>query len=240
MSTSVSSIGVLRLYQSTIGKKVIMAITGLIWIGFVVMHMYGNLKVFGFFGGGPEYFNEYAEGLREFGHPILGPRHFLIIFRLLLIFALVSHVWAFFTLTQQSRSARPTGYGRHRTLSTSPASLYIRWGGVAILLFIIFHLAHFTWYPPASVNPAYIPGDAYHNLVSGFQMWGGAVTIIYFIALIALAMHLYHGTWSMFQTLGLNNKTYTTFIRILAILVAVFIPLGFALVPISILFGFIS
>ena len=240
MSTSVSSIGVLRLYQSTIGKKVIMAITGLIWIGFVVMHMYGNLKVFGFFGGGAEYFNEYAHGLREFGHPILGPKHFLILFRLLLIFALAAHVWAFFTLTRQSQSARPTGYGRHRTLATNPASLYIRWGGVAILFFIIFHLAHFTWYPPFSVNPDYIPGDAYHNLVSGFQMWGGAVSIIYFIALAALALHLYHGTWSMFQTLGLNNKTYTTFIRILATLVAVSIPLGFALVPLAILFGFIS
>ena len=237
MSTNVSSIGVLRLAQSSIGKKVIMAITGMIWIGFVVAHMYGNLKVFGFFGGSPEYFNEYAEGLRQFGHPILGPYHFLTIMRLILIFALAAHVWAFFTLTQQSRNARPMNYSQHRKLATGPASLYIRWGGVFILFFIIFHLAHFTWYPPFNINPDYIPGDAYHNLVSGFWMWGGATTIIYFIALGALALHLYHGTWSMFQTLGLNNKTYTTFIRILAWILAITIPLGFAIVPIGVLAG---
>lgn len=240
MSTNVSSVGVLRIYQSSIGKKVIMAITGLIWIGFVAGHVYGNLKVFSFFGGGAEYFNEYAEGLRMLGEPVLGPRHFLIVFRLILILAIVAHVWAALTLRRQSWSARSDGYAQHRTLSTNVASKYIFWGGVAILFFIIFHLAHFTWYPPFSVNPDYIPGDAYHNLVSGFQMWGGAVTIIYFIALAALALHLYHGTWSMFQTLGLNNQTYTKFIRGLAWIMAIFIPLGFALVPLSVLFGIIS
>lgn len=239
MSANVSNIGVLRLYQSTIGKKVIMALSGLIWIGFVVGHMYGNLKVFGFFGGGPEYFNEYAEGLREFGKPILGHQHALLVVRVVLILAIVSHAWSALTLSRQSLSARPSGYAQHRTLTTNFASKSIRWGGVAILLFIIYHLAHFTWGIPG-IHPDFIPGDVYHNLVSGFNAWGRIPIFIYLAAVIALGFHLYHGTWSMFQTLGLNNKTYTRFIRLLAWIMAIAIPVGFALVPLGVLVGYIS
>ena len=158
------SVGIVRLTQSSIGKKVIMAVTGLVWIGFVVFHMYGNLKVL----GGPVYFNEYAEGLREVGHPIFGRLHLLTVARLGLLVAIVLHFWSFVMLTRQSREARPTAYAKTKRLTTTSASLYMRYGGIYILLFIIYHLAHFTWGIPG-IHPEFIHGDAYHNLVTGFQ-----------------------------------------------------------------------
>ncbi len=232
---SAMSVGIVRLTQSSIGKKVIMAITGLIWIGFVAGHMYGNLKVF----GGPVYFNEYAEGLRELGHPLFGRLHLLTVARVTLLAALALHFWAFISLTKQSQTARKTNYAKTKRLRTSSASLYMRYGGIYILFFIIFHLAHLTWGVPG-VHPDFHHGDAYNNLVIGFQSYGYATTVIYFIALIALAMHLYHGMWSVFQTLGLNNKDYDQMIRMLAIGVAVVLPLGFAVVPLAVIFGILT
>lgn len=231
----VTTLGVVQLTQSSIGKKVIMAVTGLIWIGFVFFHMYGNLKVF----GGPAYFNEYAEGLREIGHPIFGRTHLLWIARLGLIGAIVAHVWAAYTLTQQSRTARPIGYAHQQHLETNFASLTIRWGGVAILLFLIFHIAHFTLGVPG-VHPDFRWDDAYHNLVTGFQSYFYLPAAFYLLATIALGLHLYHGTWSMFQTLGFNNKTYTPVIRLVAWALAIIVPVGFAIVPISVIAGIIS
>ena len=230
---SAASIGVLTFHRTTIGKKVIMAVTGLIWIGYVVAHMYGNLKVF----EGPEHFNAYAEGLRELGAPILGFGQFLWVARLVLILAIGLHVWAAITLTLLDRNSRPTGYTAHKKLASSRAGLTMIYGGVALLLFMIYHLFHLTIGAPL-VHSSFIAGDVYHNVVAGFQPI--LVTIIYLIALIALALHLYHGTWSMFQTVGLNNKEYTKAIRVLAWLVAIVVPVGFALVPISVMVGVIS
>lgn len=232
---SASTIGVLRLYQSSIGKKVIMAVTGLIWVGYVLLHMYGNLKVF----GGPVYFNEYAEGLREIGHPIFGRLHLLTIARLVLAASLIAHVWAAWSVSRQSWSARLKNYDRTKRLTTNPASLTIRWGGVAIFLFIIFHLAHLTLGIPG-VHPNFVPGDAYHNLVLGFQSYFYIPAIIYLLATVALALHLYHGIWSLFQTLGLNNKTYTKIIRAIAWGLALVISAGFAIVPLAVITGIVS
>jgi succinate dehydrogenase / fumarate reductase cytochrome b subunit len=230
---SATSIGVLTFHRTTIGKKVIMAVTGLIWIGYVVAHMYGNLKVF----EGPEHFNAYAEGLRELGAPILGFGQFLWVARLVLILAIGLHVWAAITLTLLDRDSRPTGYTEYKKLASSRAGLTMIYGGVAILLFMIYHVLHLTIGAPF-VHSSFIAGDVYHNVVAGFQPI--LVTIIYLIALVALALHLYHGTWSMFQTVGLNNKEYTKVIRGLAWLVAIVVPVGFALVPISVMAGVIS
>jgi succinate dehydrogenase / fumarate reductase cytochrome b subunit len=110
---------------------------------------------------------------------------------------------------------------------------------VAILLFLIFHLAQFTWGIPG-IHPDFIPGDAYHNLVVGFQSYYYLTTVIYFLAVIALGLHLYHGTWSMFQTLGLNNKTYSQLIRLAATGLAIVVSVGFVIVPIAVILGIVS
>lgn len=228
-------VGVLTLHRTTIGKKVIMAVTGLIWIGFVVGHMYGNLKAF----GGPEYFNAYAEGLRTFGEPIFGHAHLLWLARIGLYGALVLHVWSFWQLYQRNDASRNIPYTEHRKVQATSASLTMRWGGVFILLFVIFHLMHFTLGVPG-IHPDFVWEDAYHNLVTGFRSYFYIPTIIYILAMIALGFHLYHGAWSMFQTLGLNNRAYTRLIRGLALALAILIPLGFIAVPVGVIAGIIS
>jgi succinate dehydrogenase / fumarate reductase, cytochrome b subunit len=221
------------LYRSSIGKKALMALTGLIWIGYVVLHMYGNLKVF----QGGEHFNEYAEGLRYLGAPIFGYLHLLTIARIVLVAAILVHIWAAWSLFVMAREARPASYASRRVVQANYASVTMRYGGVVILLFVIFHLAHLTW-GISPVHPDYVRGDAYHNLLIGFRSL--PVVIIYLVAVAALALHLYHGTWSMFQTLGLNDSTWDTAYRVLAVLLAIVVPVGFAVVPLAILFGFIA
>ena len=119
------------------------------------------------------------------------------------------------------------------------AARYIRLGGVVILLFIFLHLMHFTWGVPG-VHPNFRHGDAYHNLVVGFQSYGYLPAILYLVAMLVLAFHLYHGTWSLFQTLGLNNKTYTKPLRAAALLLAIVVAGGFAVVPLSVIFGIVD
>ena len=235
---SAASLGILRLTQSSVGKKVIMAVTGVIGIGFVIGHMYGNLKALPFFGG-PEEFNIYAEGLRELGEPLLTHSELLWAVRIVLLLAVVLHVWSAWSLYQESERARSTKYAMHTKLETTAAARYIRIGGVIILLFLILHLMHFTWGVPG-IHPDFRPGDAYHNLVVGFQSYAYIPAIIYLVAVIALGFHLYHGTWSMFQTLGLNNKSYTKPLRTVALLVAIVVAGGFAIVPLSVIVGLVS
>lgn len=221
------------LYQSSIGKKAIMAVTGAIWIGYVIMHMYGNLKAF----QGSAYFNAYAEGLREIGHPIFGHLHLLTLARVILLVAILLHVWSALTLTRQARRARPSKYAVKSRVQANYASLTMRWGGVAILLFLLYHLAQLTWGLPF-IKSDFIRGDPYFNLVSSFQ--SPFVVAIYLLALVALGFHLYHGTWSMFQTLGINNRSYDRTIRYIAVALAILVSVGFAVVPISVMLGVIS
>jgi succinate dehydrogenase / fumarate reductase cytochrome b subunit len=228
------NVGVFRLYRSSIGKKVIMAVTGAVWVGYVIMHMYGNTKAF----GGAEYFNAYAEGLRSLGAPLFGHGHLLWIARLILIPTLILHVWAAWELSQRKWQGRTTKYTQHVKVHADYASLTIRWGGVAILLFVIYHVLHLTLGAPR-VHPDFVQDDAYHNLVVGLQSYFYIPAIIYLLATVALGLHLYHGTWSMFQTLGLNNKTYNKLIRQLALLLAIVVPVGFAAVPIGVMLGII-
>jgi succinate dehydrogenase / fumarate reductase cytochrome b subunit len=223
---------VLALPRTSIGKKAIMAVTGLFYIGFVLIHMYGNVKVF----FGAQYFNEYAEGLRSFGAPLLGHLHFLYIMRVGLIGALALHIWAAVSLTRQSQAARATKYTMTRRQAADSAALTMRWGGLAIFLFLVYHLAHFTWGIPV-IHSTFTPGDAYGNLVYGFQ--SPINVLIYLVALTALGFHLYHGTWSLFQTLGLLNRDTTGAVRGLSWILALVIPIGFAVVPLAVLFQFV-
>lgn len=232
---SVMTISVINLYRTSIGKKVIMALTGVIGIGFVLVHMYGNLKVF----GGAEYFNTYSEGLRGLGAPIFGHTHLLWISRLVLLSAVVLHVWAAWSLYQESQHARTVKYIKHTTIQASPAALYIRVGGVILLIFVIFHLMQFTWGVPG-IHPDFSETDVYRNVVVGFQSYGYLPAIFYLVAMAALGFHLYHGTFSLFQTLGMNNQSHAKSLRAFSLFLATAIAVGFAIVPLAVIFGLIS
>ena len=223
----------MTLYRSSIGKKVIMAVTGVILIGFVLFHMYGNLKVF----EGAEYFNAYAEGLREMGAPIFSRQHLLWLARLVLIAAFGLHIWSAWELARQRQAGRPGRYVKHTKLEANYANLTIRWGGVVILLFVIYHLLQFTFGTPG-VHPDFVRGDVYHNVVVGFQ--SVPVVLFYILAVLALGFHLYHGTWSMFQTLGFNNQVYDKPLRILGLILALVVFIGFISVPVAVIVGLVN
>lgn len=221
------------LYRSSIGKKAIMAVTGLIWIGYVAVHMYGNLKAF----DGAVYFNTYAAGLRQLGDPIFGYGHLLMVARVVLVGSLAAHVWAAVSLYNQARTARPSNYEAKRIVQANYASLTMRYGGTVLLLFILFHLAHLTWGVPG-IHNNFSHGNAYANLVYGFQSL--PVVLIYLVALVALGFHLFHGTWSLFQTLGISNRSIEPALRAVAWVLAIGVPVGFAVVPVAVQLGIIT
>ncbi len=218
----------LTLYRSSIGKKTIMALTGLIGIGFVLMHMVGNLKVF----LGAQAFNDYAHFLREFGEPVLPYGTVLWIIRLVLLGAVALHIMAAYQLTRQDWAGRPVRYARQKPVQATFASRTMRWGGVILALFIVYHIAHMTL---GLVHPNFEEGNAYHNYVVAFQVWW--VTLIYVVAMLALGLHIYHGFWSLFQTLGLNSRTYNQLLRGLALLIALGVVGGFLAPALAVLFG---
>lgn len=215
-------------YASSVGKKILMAAGGLILVGFVVGHMVGNLKVY----QGALAFNHYAEGLRTFGEPFFSRNQVLWLVRGLLIFAAVVHIWAAFDLVIRSRRARTQRYQRFAPPVFSRASRTMAWGGVVILAFVIYHLLHFTF---GKVHPDFVPHNAYYNFVVGFQSW--PVSIGYMLAMIPLGFHLYHGVWSAFQTLGMNDRRYNRFRRPLALAIALVVVLGNLSFPVAVLTG---
>ncbi|MBZ0111210.1 MAG: succinate dehydrogenase cytochrome b subunit, partial [Thermoanaerobaculia bacterium] len=188
---------IVEFYRSSIGRKMAMAVSGLALFGFVLMHMVGNLKVY----LGAEAFNHYAEGLRTMGAPIFGHGQLLWIARIGLLLAVVVHIHAAVMTSRISHAARPTSYKRRRSVQQTYAERTMRWGGIIILLFILYHLAHFT-FGPSWAHPDFIKGDPYHNFVVGFSVWW--VSAFYIVAQLCLGMHLYHGLWSLFQSLGIS------------------------------------
>ena len=221
----------LTLYRSSIGKKAVMALTGLIGIGFVILHMIGNLKVF----LGAQAFNDYAAFLRTFGEPVLPYSTVLWIIRLVLLGAVVLHVTAAYQLTRMDWAGRPVRYAHRKDVQATFASRTMRWGGVIIVLFLIYHIAHITL---GIVHPSFEEGNAYHNFVAAFQVWW--VTLLYVAAMLALGLHLYHGFWSMFQTMGWNSRTYNRLLRGLALLIALVLTVGFVSGPLGVLFGIVA
>ncbi len=217
--------------RTTIGKKMLMAITGAIGYGFVIGHMAGNLHIF----EGPEEFNAYAEGLRSIGAPFVPHTGLLWIARIILLAAVITHVYLAIELTRQDQASRPVRYGTKNTVQASFASKTLRYGGTAIFFFIIYHLMHLTW---GIVNPGFRQDDAYHNVVVGFA--NPIVVVVYLIAMAALALHLYHGVWSLFQSLGLNSARTNGLWRGLAVVSAVLLFVGFSIVPLSVLTGIVS
>jgi succinate dehydrogenase / fumarate reductase cytochrome b subunit len=222
----------LELYRSAVGKKYVMAITGLIGMAYVFGHMVGNLKMY----LGAESLNEYAEWLRDILHPALPRTVFLWIMRSVLIAALVLHVHAAYALTMMNRRARPVRYGSHRDYVTASfASRTMRWTGVIVLLFIAFHLLDLTW---GTANPDFVRGDVYDNVVASFERV--PVALFYIVANLALGVHLYHGGWSLFQSMGWNNPRFNRWRRWFAVGFAAVVVLGNVSFPVMVLAGVVG
>ena len=213
-----------RFLGSSIGKKVVMALTGFALFGFVVGHMVGNLQVF----LGPAALNHYAEALRN-----LGP--LLWMARIGLLVAVGLHIWAAYSLTMMNRAARPRDYREKEHRESTFASRTMRWSGVLLLLFIVYHLMHLTW---GSAHPAFVEGDVYHNFIVGFRP--ALVTGVYVVAMLALGLHLYHGVWSLMQTLGLSHPRYNPLVHAFATLVTVVVVAGNILMPVAVLAGWLE
>ena len=221
------------MWRSSIGKKIIMAGTGLIWIGYLLVHMYGNLKVF----AGEEAFNHYAESLRTLGEPMVGHGHVLMLARIVLTLSLVAHVWSAMALTRAAQQARPVGYAKFRQASGNYATVTMRWGGLVLGLFILYHLAHLTWNVPA-LTGEFESGNTFDKLVVGFT--NPVNVILYLLALVAVGLHLWHGGASFFQTMGWRTAGNRQRIRFLTGALAVAIPAGFAVVPLAVATGLVA
>jgi len=211
---------------SSIGRKVVMAVTGLILFGFVLGHMIGNLQVY----LGPEALNHYGVLLRQLLHGAG-----LWVVRAVMLTAVSLHIWAATSLTLESRRARPEGYREQKWKESTYASRTMRWGGVILLLFVIYHLLHFT---TGTVHPDFVEGDIYHNFVTGFQ--SVPVSLAYILAMVALGLHLRHGVWSMFQTLGVSHPRYIRIAHAAAWIFAIIIVAGNISFPVAVLAGIVK
>ena len=225
-------VGALTLYQTSIGKKILMAVTGLILFGYTFLHMYGNLHIF----EGREHFNAYAEWLRVMGYPLFSRGVALWLVRIILIASLVGHVWAAWQVTKQDWDGRPVKYGQKKMIAASFAAQTMRWGGVALALFIVYHVLHFTT-GTLYVEAPFSRVDVYGNVVNGFR--NPIVSLIYILAMIALGLHLYHGVWSISQTLGWRNSVNNQLWRGFATVMAIVIAGGNSLIPLAVLAGIV-
>lgn len=220
-------------YRSAVGKKWVMAVTGLMIMGFVFFHAVGNLKVY----LGAEGFNHYGEFLRELLVPLV-PRTFAlwVFLRAGLIVAFILHIHSAYGLTRMNHRANGEGYQQSRDYqAATAASRSMRWTGVVIGLFIIFHLADLTW---GNLNPQFQRGDVYRNFIATFER--PAVSAVYIVANIALGIHLFHGAWSMFQSLGLNNPKWNAWRKNFAIGFAGMIMAINLSFPITVMAGLLS
>jgi len=210
---------------STIGRKVVMAVSGLVLFGFVLGHFVGNLTLY----LGPEAINGYSRFLHGFLHG-----GGLWVARAVLLACAVLHVWSATSLTLDSWAARPEAYRRWKAKDSTYASRTMRWGGVILFAFIVFHILHLTL---GRLHPDYRPGDVYHNVVAGFQVW--PVALFYVVAMVLLALHLDHGVWSLCQTLGLSHPRYKRWARQAARAFALLILVGNCSFPVAVLAGWV-
>jgi succinate dehydrogenase / fumarate reductase cytochrome b subunit len=215
---------VAALWHTSVGKKAVMAVTGILMVAYLITHVLANLLVF----QGPDQINTYSRFLHGTGGA-------LWIARLVLLAALVLHVVAAVQLTARRRAARPVGYagGREAQVSTL-ASRSIRWGGVVILVFLVYHILHFTL---GTVHTAFVEGDPYHNVATGFAR--PLVVVFYELAMAAVGLHLYHGIWSSGRSLGLSGPSPRPLRRQLALVLSVLVWAGFAVIPVAVYAGVI-
>ncbi|PID97025.1 MAG: succinate dehydrogenase [Actinomycetales bacterium] len=224
--------------RTSVFLKFTMATTGALFVFYVLMHMYGNLKIL----AGTEAFDSYAEHLRELLMPILPYSGFLWLFRALLVLSLVVHVYAALSLWGRANRARPQRYAVKTVASGVRRSPMMRWGGIALLLFLVFHLVQFT-IPKVNFNGAFsaeqIGNSTGQLVIASFQLWW--VVLIYVLAMVALGLHLFHGVWSAAQTFGLTNTARSrTIAHAVAHLTAAVVVIGFLVPPLAILFGIVK
>jgi succinate dehydrogenase / fumarate reductase, cytochrome b subunit len=228
-------------YRSAVGKKWVMALTGIVWLVYLFAHMVGNLKVYvGFLPAEAAYeIDLYGAALRALFFPIF-PHHVVLwILRLGLIVALVLHVHAAYSLTIMNRKARHVSYqGPREYLVANYASRTMRWSGVLVLVFIAWHLADFTWGIAPFAPDGWAHGTVYDNFVASFSRI--PVSILYIVANLALGLHLYHGVWSMFQSLGINNPRFNPWRRYFAMAFTALIVIPNVSFPIAVLTGIVS
>ena len=216
----------LRFYSGAPGKKFVMGVTGLIGIGFLIVHMAGNLLAF----RGPEAINAYSHFLKSTGE-------LLWIARIVLIVAVILHVIAAYQLTMQNRAARPLGYVNRKPQVSTWAARTMRWGGVLLLIFIPLHILHFT---TGTIEPAgaFSETDIFANIVSSFRIWW--VTLFYVVSMVALGFHLYHGAWSSVRSLGVSQASEDPQHRPVAGAIAIVVWAGFTVIPIAVFAGIIG
>jgi len=223
--------GLTSLWRSSVGKKYVMAVTGLIWFGYLIAHLWGNLKIY----AGPLFLNDYGGFLRTAGEPFFGFSQLLWLARIILIPAFIIHIWAAISLTTRDMASRPQRYSVRRNIESSIASRTMIYGGLFILLFVIYHVLDLTF---GTVNPNFEEGNIYHNVIASLQV--PAVAIFYELAMIAVGLHLFHGIWSTFQTLGWNTARTNRLIRNVATFFAVLLTLGNMSIPIAVLAGVVK
>jgi succinate dehydrogenase / fumarate reductase cytochrome b subunit len=216
----------LALTETTVGKKALLAVSGVILFGFVLQHMLGNLQVF----LGPDVFNHYAESIKSMPALVWGVRS-------LLLAALVTHVAIVVQLYSRSLAARPIAYRVKKTIASDYAAATMKYSGPALLLYILFHLAHFTAPGISLGDYQHSHLDVYGNFVSAFQIWW--VTLLYVTANLCLGLHLFHGAFSLLQSLGLNHPRYNARAKLAARSFACLITAGNVVMPLSVLFGII-
>jgi succinate dehydrogenase cytochrome b subunit len=212
------------LWTSSVGKKAVMAVTGLIMLAYLITHVLANLLIF----QGPEKINAYSRFLHGTGGALWAAR-------LVLLAAVGLHIVAAVQLASRRRAARPIGYaaGRESQVSTL-ASRTIRWGGALILVFLVYHILHFTL---GTVHPSFVEGDPYHNVVAGFS--NPLVVLFYEVALVAVGLHLYHGIWSSGRSLGVSSPSPQPLRRQLALVLSVMVWAGFTVIPLAVYAGVI-
>jgi succinate dehydrogenase / fumarate reductase cytochrome b subunit len=212
-------------YGSMVGKKAVMGLTGLIWIGFVIIHSLGNLLVF----RGSTAINSYSHFLKSTGELLWALRGVLFL-------AVILHVVAAIQLTRQSRAARPIGYTKRETQVATIASRTMRWGGALLLIFLVVHILHFT---TGNIRPAgvFSTEDVYANVVTSFRVWW--VALFYVVAMLALGLHLFHGAWSSVRSIGVSPPSPHPLHRRLSLVIAVFVWAAFTAIPVAVFSGIV-
>ncbi len=221
------------LWGTMVGKKVVMAATGIVLVGFVIAHMLGNLKIF----LGAQGIDAYAAFLRTMGEPLFPYSVLLWVVRIVLLTCVALHITAAVQLTRMSRAARPHGYDTKESIATTYAARTMRWSAVILVLFIVYHLLHLTGGVVGFQPGEFRDLSVYHNVVAGFSVW--YVSLFYIVAMACLCLHLDHGIWSLLQTLGWNNARTTSTLRTLSRGVALAVFVGFISVPVAVLAGWV-
>jgi succinate dehydrogenase / fumarate reductase cytochrome b subunit len=216
---------------SSVQLKAVMAVTGAIMLGYLVVHMVANLKIF----FGAESIDAYAAWLRTVGEPALPAGTLLWVTRVVLLAAVVAHIVSATVLARRARRARPLGYAHRPPVRGSYAARTMRWGGVIIALFVVYHILDLT---TGTLNPNGVHGAVYDNVTAGFSLW--YVTLVYALAVVTLGFHVRHGLWSALQTLGRSRAGTQRALQRVSLAVAVLLTAGFLSVPLAVLVGWVA